>query len=157
MEEPYVLEMRNISKAFPGVQALNDVTFRLRPGTVHALMGENGAGKSTLMKCLFGIYKPDEGEIVLNGQSVVIQNSRDALNHGISMIHQELYPIPFRNVMENIWLGRFPMFGFWPLKFVSERQMEEDTLRLFRELDIDIDPRATAARYPSPRFNRLRL
>lgn len=142
MAESYVLEMRNISKAFPGVQALSDVTFKVRPGTVHALMGENGAGKSTLMKCLFGIYKPDEGDIYLNGSKVTINSSRDALNHGISMIHQELHPVPHRNVMENIWLGRFPMTGFWPLKFVNEKQMAENTLRLFRELDIDIDPRA---------------
>lgn len=142
MAESYVLEMRNISKAFPGVQALSDVTFKVRPGTVHALMGENGAGKSTLMKCLFGIYKPDEGDIYLNGDKVAINSSKDALNLGISMIHQELHPVPHRNVMENIWLGRFPMTGFWPLKFVNEKQMAVDTLRLFRELDIDIDPKA---------------
>ncbi|MEX3617309.1 sugar ABC transporter ATP-binding protein [Paenibacillus glucanolyticus] len=142
MTESYVLEMRNISKAFPGVQALNDVTFKVKPGTVHALMGENGAGKSTLMKCLFGIYKPDAGDIYLNGSKVTINSSKDALNYGVSMIHQELHPVPHRNVMENIWLGRFPMMGFWPFKFVNEKQMAIDTLRLFRELDIDVDPKA---------------
>src|SRR5512145_2682236 len=84
----YVLEMIDISKTFPGVKALDSVTFRVRPGTVHDLMGENGAGKSTLMKCLFGIYTPDAGEIRLQGRPVIITNAKDALRHGISMIHQ---------------------------------------------------------------------
>ncbi|MFX3635883.1 MAG: sugar ABC transporter ATP-binding protein [Candidatus Pristimantibacillus sp.] len=138
MAELNVLEMRGISKAFPGVQALSDVTLKVKPGTVHALMGENGAGKSTLMKCLFGIYKPDEGEIYMNGNKLVINNSKDALNNGVSMIHQELHPIPHRNVMENIWLGRFPMVRYLP--FVNEKKMYENTVNLFRDLDIDIDP-----------------
>ncbi|WP_028609312.1 sugar ABC transporter ATP-binding protein [Paenibacillus harenae] len=142
MAEQNVLEMRGISKAFPGVQALKDVTLKVKPGTVHALMGENGAGKSTLMKCLFGIYKPDEGEIFINGSKTAINNSKDALNSGISMIHQELHPVPHRNVMENIWLGRFPMFGYGPFKLVNEKRMYEDTLELFRDLEIDINPRA---------------
>ncbi|EGD52618.1 ABC transporter related protein [Thermoanaerobacter ethanolicus JW 200] len=75
----FVLEMNNISKQFPGVKALDNVTLKVRKGTVHAIMGENGAGKSTLMKCLFGIYEPDSGEIVLNGQKITIKNSREAL------------------------------------------------------------------------------
>lgn len=136
----YMLEMKGITKEFPGVKALDGVTLQLRPGTVHALMGENGAGKSTLMKCLFGIYAPDEGEIFLNGQKVDIQNSSDALACGISMIHQELHPVPFRNVMENIWLGRFPVRGPGPFKFVDHKKMYRDTAALFKELDIDIDP-----------------
>ncbi|MWC30969.1 sugar ABC transporter ATP-binding protein [Paenibacillus sp. MMS18-CY102] len=142
MAEQHVLEMKGISKAFPGVQALSNVTLKVKPGTVHALMGENGAGKSTLMKCLFGIYKPDEGEIFINGSKMAINNSKDALNSGVSMIHQELHPVPHRNVMENIWLGRFPTFGFGPLKLVNEKRMYEDTLQLFRDLEIDVDPRA---------------
>jgi methyl-galactoside transport system ATP-binding protein len=136
----YVLEMNNISKEFPGVKALDGVTLKVRPGTVHALMGENGAGKSTLMKCLFGIYRPDTGEILLNGQKVNITNSKDALSHGISMIHQELHPVPFRSVMENIWLGRFPVKKFGPLQFVDEKKMYEDTEKLFRDLGLDIKP-----------------
>lgn len=142
MTERLLLEMRGISKAFPGVQALDDVTLKVKPGSVHALMGENGAGKSTLMKCLFGIYKPDGGEIYIEGGKTAIQSSGDAIASGISMIHQELHPVQHRSVMENIWLGRFPMFGFRPLRFVDEKRMYEDTLSLFRELDIDIDPRA---------------
>ena len=123
----YLLEMNQISKEFPGVKALDNVTLKVRPGSVHALMGENGAGKSTLMKCLFGIYKPDGGEIKLNGEVASITNSKDALANGISMIHQELHPVPHRNVMENIWLGRFPLKGIGPLKLVDHKKMRTDT------------------------------
>ncbi|MFD2614139.1 sugar ABC transporter ATP-binding protein [Paenibacillus gansuensis] len=136
----FLLEMNRISKEFPGVKALDDVTLKVRPGSVHALMGENGAGKSTLMKCLFGLYKPDAGEIIINGEKVEINNSKDALNHGVSMIHQELHPVPHRNVMENLWLGRFPEKGIWPLKFIDHAKMYEDSVALFKELDMDIDP-----------------
>src|SRR5512142_3427618 len=100
-KQEFILEMRNIVKEFPGVKALAGVNLNVRPGSVHALMGENGAGKSTLMKCLFGIYSPDQGEILIDGESVTFGGARDALNHGISMIHQELLPIPYRSVMEN--------------------------------------------------------
>lgn len=139
-EAPVLLEMNNISKAFPGVKALDDVTLKVRAGMVHALMGENGAGKSTLMKCLFGMYEPDSGAIVINGKPVDIKNSKDALNNGISMIHQELHPVPHRNVMENIWLGRFPLKRFGPLTFIDEAKMLKDTAELFKELEMDIKP-----------------
>ncbi|GIP59202.1 sugar ABC transporter ATP-binding protein [Paenibacillus woosongensis] len=139
-EQPYMLEMKNITKEFPGVKALDGVTLQVRPGTVHALMGENGAGKSTLMKCLFGIYRPDGGEIYIQGKKAQINNSRDALALGVSMIHQELHPVPYRNVMENIWLGRFPMRGIGPFKMVDHRKMYRDTQELFKELDIPIEP-----------------
>lgn len=141
-ETDFLLEMNGISKEFPGVKALDNVTIKIRPGTVHALMGENGAGKSTLMKCLFGIYKQDMGEIILEGQKLEIRNSKDALNYGISMIHQELHPVPHRDVMENIWLGRFPMKGFGPFQFVDHDKMYTDTAALFKQLEIDIDPKA---------------
>jgi methyl-galactoside transport system ATP-binding protein len=137
----FVLEMRNISKEFPGVKALDGVTLKVRPGTVHALMGENGAGKSTLMKCLFGIYKPDAGEILLDGQKKVINHAKDALANGIAMIHQELHPVPFRSVMENIWLGRFPVKQFGPFAFVDEKKMYRDTQALFADLGLELDPR----------------
>ncbi|MBD0383181.1 sugar ABC transporter ATP-binding protein [Paenibacillus sedimenti] len=136
----YLLEMNQISKEFPGVKALDNVTLKVRPGSVHALMGENGAGKSTLMKCLFGIYKPDGGEIKLNGEVASITNSKDALENGISMIHQELHPVPYRNVMENIWLGRFPLKGIGPLKLVDHKKMRRDTESLFKQLQMDIKP-----------------
>jgi methyl-galactoside transport system ATP-binding protein len=138
----YLLEMNHVSKEFPGVRALDDVSLRVRPGTVHALMGENGAGKSTLMKCLFGLYKPDQGEILLEGKPVAIEKPKDALDHGISMIHQELHPIPHRSVMENIWLGRFPMRKLGPLAFVDHRVMRERTAALFQDLGMHIDPEA---------------
>lgn len=135
-EHEFLLEMKEITKEFPGVKALDGVTLQVRPGTVHALMGENGAGKSTLMKCLYGIYEPDAGQIMLDGVQVEIHNSKDALNQGISMIHQELHPVPFRNVMENIWLGRFPTRGI----FIDHKKMYQDTEDLFKELDIDLLP-----------------
>ena len=136
----YVLEMNNITKIFPGVTALDNVNLKVRPGSVHALMGENGAGKSTLMKCLFGIYHKDGGEIILDGQKVEISTSKQALDMGISMIHQELHPIRFRPVMENIWLGRFPMKGI----AVDKKAMIQKTKELFKEVDLDISPQVLA-------------
>lgn len=133
----YLLEMQNLTKRFPGVIALQDVTLRVKAGTVHALMGENGAGKSTLMKCLFGIYSMDEGRILFNGQEVAFINSKQALENGVSMVHQELNQVRQRNVMDNIWLGRYPKKGI----FIDEKKMYEDTVAIFKDLDINIDPR----------------
>jgi len=140
--QPYLLEMNSISKEFPGVKALDSVSLRIRPGTVHALMGENGAGKSTLMKCLFGIYHADAGEITLDGQRVNFTTAKQALDHGVSMVHQELNQVRQRDVMENIWLGRYPMKGL----LVDHRKMYEETQRIFKDLDIDIDPRQQVGR-----------
>ncbi len=136
----YVLEMNNITKIFPGVKALDNVSLKVRPGSVHALMGENGAGKSTLMKCLFGIYQEDGGEIILDGETVKITSSKQALDLGVSMIHQELHPIRFRPVMENIWLGRFPMKGI----AVDKKTMIRKTKDLFKEIELDINPEVMA-------------
>ena len=133
----YLLEMVNVSKEFPGVKALDAVTLRIRAGSVHALMGENGAGKSTLMKCLFGIYRADAGEITLDGRRVFFTTAKQALDHGVSMVHQELNQVRQTDVMENIWLGRFPMKGL----FVDQKTMYEETRRIFQDLDIEIDPR----------------
>ncbi len=140
----YILEMDNITKEFPGVKALNDVSLKLKPGTVHALMGENGAGKSTLMKCLFGIYKQDKGTIKINGEIVDIVDSKTALSLGISMIHQELYPLLQRSGMENLWLGRFPTKKMGPISLVDHKKMKEDTQKLFDEIEVSIDPEALA-------------
>lgn len=136
----YILEMKNITKVFPGVKALDDVTLKVRKGTVHALMGENGAGKSTLMKCLFGIYHEDGGEIILDGKKMEINNSKQALDLGVSMIHQELHPIRYRPVMENIWLGRFPMKGI----AVDKKEMIRKTKELFKDIDLNINPEVLA-------------
>lgn len=136
----YVLEMNEISKFFPGVKALDRVSLKVRPGSVHALMGENGAGKSTLMKCLFGIYHEDTGEIILDGKKENIDSSKKALDLGVSMIHQELHPISYRTVMENIWLGRFPMRWI----AVDHKKMYEMTKELFAKIDLDINPAVLA-------------
>ena len=135
-----LLELRNISKTFPGVKALDRVSFQIKPGIVHALMGENGAGKSTLMKCIFGIYRQDEGEIFLNGNLLKIESPRQALDSGIAMIHQELQPLRTRSAMENIWVGRIPFRRFLGVHWVDDQKMLKDTKSLFEELGIDIDP-----------------
>lgn len=134
----YLLEIIEISKEFPGVKALDNVSLRLRRGTIHALVGENGAGKSTLMKCLFGIYSKDYGRILINGQKVDPKSPNDALAMGVSMVHQELEQVRQRNVMDNVWLGRYPLKGV----IVDEKKMFQDTTKIFRELQIDIDPYA---------------
>jgi len=133
-----LLEMLNITKRFPGVIALNNVSLKVKPGSVHALMGENGAGKSTLMKCLFGIYSMDEGKILFDGKEVSFANSKQALENGVSMVHQELNQVRQQNVMDNIWLGRYPKKGI----FIDEKKMYEDTAAIFKSLDINIDPRS---------------
>ncbi len=133
----YVLEMINVSKSFPGVQALKNVSFRLRPGTVHALMGENGAGKSTLMKCLIGLYQMNSGTILINGKEVHISNPLEASKHGISMIHQELSPVTERSVAENLFLGRPPMKA---KVFVDHKSLYRLAGETLRGLGIDIDP-----------------
>ena len=111
--EEYILEMKDITVRFPGVLALNKVCLRVRPGTVHALMGENGAGKSTLMKVLIGMYKPQEGSITFKGRKLELNSVNDALINGISMIHQELSPLPDMTVAENIFLGREDVNGLF--------------------------------------------
>ena len=137
MNQDTILVMENISKSFPGVKALSDVHLTVRQGTVHALMGENGAGKSTLMKVLIGMYSPDNGRIIFKGQPVQIQSTEMALKLGISMIHQELSPVPYMTVAENIFLGREPV-GQWGL--LDKRKMLADTKALLQRLEININP-----------------
>jgi len=137
MEKNVLLEMKNISKSFPSVKALDDVSLSVRRGTVHALMGENGAGKSTLMKCLFGIYTADSGSVWLDGRQVSFRNPKDALTNGVAMVHQELNQALKRSVSDNMWLGRYPKaLGFITL----EGKMREKTREIFRSLDIEISP-----------------
>lgn len=135
----YLLEIRHVSKEFPGVKALDDVGLFIRPGTVHSLMGENGAGKSTLMKCLFGIYVKDAGTILLEGQEVDFRSPRQALDSGVAMVHQELNQVHTRSVMENIWLGRFPKTK---LGTVDHKEMYRRTKEIFDDLSINVDPKA---------------
>ena len=136
-QSEWLLEMIDVSKSFPGVKALDNVNLRVRPHSVHALMGENGAGKSTLLKCLFGIYEKDQGKIFFKGQEINFTSSKEALENGVSMVHQELNLVLQRTVMDNMWLGRYPTKGW----FVDHGKMYEDTKHIFDELDIDIDPR----------------
>ena len=140
----YVLEMNHISKQFPGVKALDDVCFKVKPGTVHSLMGENGAGKSTLMKCLFGIYSTDNGEIILDGKKVNFASPAEALENRVSMVHQELNQVLYQTVMENVWWGRYPR----KLGLIDEKKMYTDTKEIFDSLNIDVDPRAKVGTLP---------
>ncbi|MGO4622621.1 sugar ABC transporter ATP-binding protein [Ensifer sp. 2YAB10] len=133
----YLLSAEGIRKEFPGVVALDDVEFKLKRGTVHALMGENGAGKSTLMKILAGIYTPDKGDVKLKGVEIRLKSPLDALENGIAMIHQELNLMPFMTVAENIWIRREPKNRFG---FVDHGEMNRITARLFDRLKIKIDP-----------------
>jgi inositol transport system ATP-binding protein len=141
--DDFLLRMEGISKSFPGVRALDNVELSVRPGTVHALMGENGAGKSTLMKVLIGMYRADAGTITLAGQPVEIPDTATALGLGISMIHQELSPVPEMGVHENVWLGREPVTR---LGLIDKRRMVADTRALFDKWEIDIRPRAVMKR-----------
>jgi len=142
-----LLRMEGISKSFPGVQALDNVSLSVKAGTVHALMGENGAGKSTLMKCLFGIYSKDSGHIYLEDQEINFKASREALDNGVAMVHQELNQALKRSVMDNIWLGRYPKISkFLPL--VSERKMYADTMKIFNDLGIKVNPKTIMSTMP---------
>ena len=146
MEQDILLQMVGISKSFPGVKALDNVSLNVHGGTVHALMGENGAGKSTLMKCLFGIYGKDSGHIYLEGKEIDFKSSREALDNGVAMVHQELNQALKRSVMDNIWLGRYPtvMGGL----AVNEKKMYKDTMAVFEELDIKVDPHRIMSTMP---------
>ena len=146
MEQDILLQMVGISKSFPGVKALDNVSLNVHGGTVHALMGENGAGKSTLMKCLFGIYGKDSGHIYLEGKEIDFKSSREALDNGVAMVHQELNQALKRSVMDNIWLGRYPtvMGGL----AVNEKKMYEDTMAVFKELGINVDPHRIMSTMP---------
>ena len=136
MGQEVLLQMTDICKEFPGVKALDHVSLTVKKGTVHALMGENGAGKSTLMKCLFGIYSKDAGKIELEGKEVNFKNSREALNNGVAMVHQELNQCLERNVIDNLFLGRYPKTS---LGVIDEGRMKKEASDLFRKLGITVD------------------
>ena len=146
-EKPVLLRMENIEKAFPGVKALDKVNLTVKAGTVHALMGENGAGKSTLMKCLFGVYSKDGGKIYLEGKEINFKNSKEALENGVAMVHQELNQALKRNVMDNMWLGRFPTVAKG-VPITSEKKMYKATKEIFDKLEINVDPKTVMSRMP---------
>ena len=147
MEENVLLRMEGICKSFPGVKALDNAQLSVRAGTVHALMGENGAGKSTLMKCLFGIYSKDSGHIYLDGKEIDFKSSREALDNGVAMVHQELNQALKRTVMDNIWLGRYPLVKKG-LPFVSDKQSYADTKKVFDDLGINVNPKTVMSTMP---------
>jgi len=135
-QNPYILEMRNIFKSFGGVNALRDVSFQCRPGTVHALVGENGAGKSTLIKILAGALLPDSGEILFKGQKHQSFSARKALNSGISVIYQELALVSQMTVAENIFLGREPRKYFG---IVDKKRLKIEAKKLLKQLGFEVD------------------
>lgn len=132
---PYLL-FNHISKSFPGVKALNDITMQCEAGKVHALMGENGAGKSTLLKILSGSYRPDQGEICIDGQPAFFSSTTEALDFGISVIYQELYLVPEMTVAENIWMGRMPSRN----GIIDRKLLNEKSRQQLAHLGVDIDP-----------------
>ena len=152
-QDDVLLRMVDITKEFPGVKALDKVHLEVKRGTVHALMGENGAGKSTLMKCLFGVYKKDSGHIFLEGKEVDFKTSKEALENGVAMVHQELNQALKRNVMDNLWLGRFPKKG----GLIDEHKMYVDTKALFEKLGIDVDPLRTMSTLPVSQRQMLEI
>lgn len=147
MANDVLLKMEHICKSFPGVKALDDVQLTVKAGTVHALMGENGAGKSTLMKCLFSVYHKDSGHIYLEGEEVDFKDSKEALEHGVAMVHQELNQALKRNVMDNMWLGRYPKVDGFPL-FTSEKKMYKATKEIFDQLEVNVDPKTIMSTMP---------
>jgi len=136
-DSDYLIEVDGIRKVFPGVLALDNVSLKVRSGTVHALMGENGAGKSTLMKIIAGVYQPDGGVMRLRGGEVHFSGPLDALEHGVAMIHQELNLMQFMTVAENVWIRREPLTRFG---FVDHAELNRRTAKLFDQLNIKIDP-----------------
>lgn len=135
----YILELKGITKIFPGVKALDDVHFKLKRGQIHALMGENGAGKSTFIKIITGVHSPEAGEIFLNGEQVVFKNPRDAQNHSIAAIYQHGTSYPFLSVTENIFIGHEHLNK---IKVIAWKKMHEEAKRLLVQLGSSIDPKA---------------
>jgi simple sugar transport system ATP-binding protein len=138
-ERPVVLEMRHITKRFPGIVANDDVSFDLRQGEVHALLGENGAGKSTLMNVLYGLYHPDEGEILINGKHVELGSPRAAIDQGVGMVHQHFMLIPVMTVAENIVLANEPVRSSVLLDFAAA---ESRVGELSERYGLEVDPHA---------------
>ena len=135
-DQRYVLQVKDLSKSFPGVKALDGVRLEVERGTVHALMGENGAGKSTLMRILIGLQPPDAGEIWIKGRRVALRSPHEALQHGIAMIHQELLPFPDLTVAENLFMGHEPVSG--PLGWIDRKTLHREATRLLERLGLPV-------------------
>ena len=139
-----LLEMKHICKAFPGVVALNDVSFDLHEGEVHALMGENGAGKSTLMKILTGTYKQDSGDIVYKGEILEKRDEKFMLSMGVAIIHQELSYVPHLTIAENLFLGREIVHH----GVLHQKEMNEKAMKLLKVFDLDKESHYKASNLP---------
>ena len=137
-----LLEVKNLGISFGGLRAVDGFNITIEKGQLYGLIGPNGAGKSTLMKCLFGIYRMDAGEVILDGKKIEINNPDEAMKYGIAMVHQELQPVPARSVAENLYLGRFPTKGFGPFKMIDHKTMYAETERWLKEVKMDFDPKA---------------
>ena len=137
-ESPYVIEMCNITKEFPGIIANDDITLQLKKGEIHALLGENGAGKSTLMSVLFGLYQPEKGEIRKNGKAVTIKDPNDANALGIGMVHQHFKLVDVFTVLDNIILGVEPN----TVGFLRKKKAREKVLKLSEAYGLNVDPDA---------------
>ena len=135
MEKSY--ELKGIGKSFPGVRALDNISFKAKGGKVLALLGENGAGKSTLLKIMNGDLHADEGELLVNGETVTLHSPQEAIAHGISVIYQERQLIPYMSVMENIFLGELPKTK---LGLFDKSKLIKDTQKLINEFGLSIDP-----------------
>lgn len=141
MDNTNVLEMKGVSKSFPGVKALSDVDLTLKKGEVHVLLGENGAGKSTLMKVLVGIHQPDAGHISLNGKEVMFKNSKEAEEAGVSIVYQEFNLVGQLTVAENIFFGRYPMKG----GRIDWKKLEKDAQEILDRLNVNFKAKDTVA------------
>ena len=138
-QEQPILSIRGMSKSFGRNRVLDHIDLDVKRGSVMGLMGENGAGKSTMMNCLFGTYQKDEGSIYLNGKEVNFSGPKDALENGIAMVHQELNQALERNVVDNLFLGRYPTTS---LGVIDEKRMRKEAAELFRQLGITVMPTA---------------
>ncbi|EEY04889.1 sugar ABC transporter ATPase [Brucella neotomae] len=136
-----IIEVRNLVKHFGPVIALNGVSLSVEAGQVHCLLGDNGAGKSTLIKTLSGVHKPTSGEFLVEGKPVSFNSPRDALDHGIATVYQDLAMIPLMSVMRNFFLGREPTRGIGPIRWFDTEKAEEVTREEMRKIGIDVrDP-----------------
>ncbi len=154
MPNDIVIEIKNVTKEFPGVKALNDVSLAFRAGEVHALVGENGAGKSTLMKIISGVYSCDVGKVLLHGKEIVFESPKHALDMGVSIIHQELSIVPDLTVAENIYLGREPKIaGF----LVDKKVMNADTDKLMTDIGVPLPPDEPAGQFTTAQKQMIEI
>ncbi|MGC4020134.1 MAG: sugar ABC transporter ATP-binding protein [Muricomes sp.] len=151
--EEYRLEVKNLHKRFPGVYAIKGVSFGIKPGEVHALVGENGAGKSTLMKMITGEYTPDEGEVYHNGKLLKNRSISDSQKEGIAMIHQELAPLPEMSIAENIFLGQEIMSG----SFLNDKAMNKAAGQILKEYGMNYDPRTKVRKLSVAQIQMLEI